>query len=62
MNTEQQQTRITSDDNTTLDELYREQWFEQLSPEQQALALLHQLDQFEAVPSYLERERTTLDW
>lgn len=40
---------------TTLEDLYREQWFEQLDPDLQALALIHYQDQFDAVPSYLER-------
>ena len=48
--------RLTEDDTQTLEEQYRQGWFGQLTPEQQELAMLHQVDQFEAVPSYLEQQ------
>ena len=46
----------TEDDTQTLEEQYRQGWFGQLTPEQQELAMLHQVDQFEAVPSYVEQQ------
>lgn len=46
---------MTEDETQTTEEQYRQQWYSQLSPEHQELALTHQIDQFEAVPSYLER-------
>ncbi|HZO72798.1 MAG TPA: hypothetical protein VFB60_11400 [Ktedonobacteraceae bacterium] len=45
---------ITSDD-TTLEEEYEIVRFNALPPELQRLAALHVIDQFEAVPSYVER-------
>lgn len=47
---------MTEDDTQTLDELYRQSWYGQLTPEQQELAMLHQVDQYEAVPSYIEQQ------
>lgn len=45
---------ITSDD-TTLEEEYEIVRLNALPPEMQRLAALHVIDQFESVPSYIER-------
>lgn len=45
---------ITSDD-TTLEEEYEIVRLNALPPEMQRLAALHVIDQFESVPSYVER-------
>jgi hypothetical protein len=45
-----------TEDQETLDEAYERQRIESMTPEQQQLVYLHYLDQFEAVPSYLEQQ------
>ena len=49
-----QPTRITQE-TETLEEAYEIARFESLSELEQRIYLLHQLDQFEAIPSYVER-------
>lgn len=46
---------ITKDDDETPSEAALRERFEQLTPEQQQILYLHHLDQFEAVPSYVEQ-------
>ena len=50
-----EQRRIT-EESETLEEAYESLRIESLSPELQRLVYLHALDQFEAVPSYLEQQ------
>lgn len=47
--------RIT-EDQETLEEARKRLRIESMTPEQQQLVYLHYLDQFEAVPSYLEQQ------
>jgi hypothetical protein len=47
--------RIT-EDQETLEEARERLRIESMTPEQQQLVYLHYLDQFEAVPSYLEQQ------
>ena len=49
------QMKIT-EDTETLDDAYEQLRIASLSPEQQYLLYLHTLDQFEAVPSYVEQQ------
>jgi hypothetical protein len=51
-----QMKRPITEGNETLEEAYERQRVESLTPEQKRLLYLHLLDQFEAVPSYLEQQ------
>jgi hypothetical protein len=49
--------RMTEEE-VSLEEAYKIARFESLTPREQRILLTHQLDQFEAIPSYVERFRT----
>jgi hypothetical protein len=50
-----QQSSLAPTDDTTLDDEYEITRLNALPPELQDLAALHAIDQFQAVPSYIER-------
>jgi hypothetical protein len=50
-----QQTSLAPTDDTTLEDEYEISRLNALPPELRDLAALHAIDQFQAVPSYLER-------